>query len=78
MHTSPSLLAHVHETHEGLSTIELTPPHLPREDTPEYRARITASSSSRIVPASSVACAIATCKTQSPQSDPTRITSLAD
>ena len=25
MHTSPSLLAHVHDTHEGLSTIELTP-----------------------------------------------------
>jgi len=37
MHTSP-ILAHVHETHEGLSTIELTPPHLPREDTPKYRA----------------------------------------
>lgn len=29
-------LAHVHETHEGAATIELSPPHPPRVETPEY------------------------------------------
>src|SRR5690242_4334473 len=31
-------LAHVHVTAEGVASLELTPPHPPREDTPEYRA----------------------------------------
>lgn len=30
-------LKHVHETHESVATVELTPPHDPREDTPAYR-----------------------------------------
>lgn len=30
-------LAHVHETIEGVASIEFTPPHPPREDTPTYR-----------------------------------------
>jgi hypothetical protein len=29
-------LSHVHATGEGLATIEMTPPHPPREETPEY------------------------------------------
>ena len=32
-----SVLNHVHETHEGVATIELSPPHAPREDTPAYK-----------------------------------------
>jgi hypothetical protein len=36
--TSPSTtLLGVHETIEGLANIEMSPPHLPREDTPEYQ-----------------------------------------
>lgn len=31
-------LSHVHETTENLSTIELTPPHDPRTETPIYKA----------------------------------------
>jgi hypothetical protein len=30
-------VGHVHETVEGVSAITLSPPHPPREDTPEYR-----------------------------------------
>lgn len=30
-------LSHVHETHEEVASIEMTPPHPPREETPEYR-----------------------------------------
>lgn len=30
-------LEHVHETTEPVATIEMTPPHPPREDTPEYQ-----------------------------------------
>ena len=30
-------LSHVHETTESVATVELTPPHPPREDTPQYR-----------------------------------------
>lgn len=33
--TTPTL-SHVHATGEGLATIEMTPPHPPREETPEY------------------------------------------
>lgn len=36
---APSItLQHVHETHESVSTISLTPPHLPRTETPIYKA----------------------------------------
>lgn len=31
-------LSHVHATGEGLATVEMTPPHPPREETPEYAA----------------------------------------
>lgn len=31
------VLKHVHETHESVATVELTPPHPPREETPAYR-----------------------------------------
>lgn len=31
-------LAHVHETNESVATVEMTPPHPPREETPNYRA----------------------------------------
>lgn len=31
-------LAHVHETHEEIASIELSPPHPPREETPAYKA----------------------------------------
>ncbi|HEU5424112.1 MAG TPA: hypothetical protein VFU72_11270 [Nitrolancea sp.] len=31
-------LAHVHETSEAVATVELTPPHPPRVETPAYRA----------------------------------------
>jgi hypothetical protein len=34
-HTS-EILSHVHATSEGVATIEMTPPHPPREETPEY------------------------------------------
>jgi len=37
MHTSPSLLAHVHDTHVAVASEECTPPHPPRTETPEYR-----------------------------------------
>lgn len=30
------ILAHVHATTEGVATVEMTPPHPPREETPEY------------------------------------------
>jgi hypothetical protein len=30
-------LAHVHETLESVATVEMTPPHPPRTETPEYR-----------------------------------------
>ncbi len=30
------ILAHVHETTEGVAAVEMTPPHPPREETPEY------------------------------------------
>lgn len=33
--TTPTL-SHVHATGEGLAAIEMTPPHPPREETPEY------------------------------------------
>lgn len=36
--TPSTTLQHVHETHESVSSIELTPAHDPREDTPIYRA----------------------------------------
>lgn len=32
------ILAHVHETPESVATVELTPPHPPRVETPAYRA----------------------------------------
>lgn len=35
VHTS-EILSHVHTTSEGVATIEMTPPHPPREETPEY------------------------------------------
>lgn len=31
------VLAHVHETIEGVASVELTPPHPPRVETPEYQ-----------------------------------------
>jgi hypothetical protein len=34
-HTS-EILSHVHATSEGVAAIEMTPPHPPREETPEY------------------------------------------
>lgn len=33
-----SVLAHVHETSEAVATVEMTPPHPPRVETPAYRA----------------------------------------
>lgn len=37
--TAPSTtLEHVHETPEAVSSVELSPPHPPREETPEYAA----------------------------------------
>lgn len=35
VHTSETL-SHVHATSEGVAAIEMTPPHPPREETPEY------------------------------------------
>lgn len=32
------ILAHVHTTSEGVASIEMTPPHPPREETPQYAA----------------------------------------
>lgn len=29
-------MAHVHETHEAIASIEMSPPHPPRTETPEY------------------------------------------
>lgn len=31
------ILSHVHATTEGVAEVEMTPPHPPREETPEYR-----------------------------------------
>lgn len=31
-----AILSHVHATTEGVATVEMTPPHPPREETPEY------------------------------------------
>src|SRR5258707_14777064 len=30
------ILTHVHATSEGVAAVEMTPPHPPREETPEY------------------------------------------
>jgi hypothetical protein len=34
--TTTEVLSHVHATTEGVAAVEMTPPHPPREETPEY------------------------------------------